>query len=174
MSEIIKFRVLSDEDDNFLRDYEIPGDMTLRQMHDFVCADLGYDDRELCSFFLSDDKWGKLYEFTSVDMGFSDDKAPSATPMTMDGVTVGRLVVAPGDRLLYIFDQIEDRALFFEAIDIRSAEEGFSYPRVQLANGEAPDQYDAATAHHSSSIFEEAMGDYNDFEGDDYLSDDYE
>ncbi|MCX4358369.1 MAG: hypothetical protein OSJ22_01855 [Rikenellaceae bacterium] len=172
MSEIIKFRVLSDEDDNFLRDYQIPGDMTLRQMHDFVCADLGYDNRELCSFFLSDDKWGKLYEFTSVDMGMAESDDPSATPMTMDGITVGRLVVAPGDRLLYIFDQLEDRALFFEAIDMHSPEEGLSYPRVQLANGQAPDQYDAAKSHGSNSIFEEAMGDYNDFEGDDYFSDD--
>ncbi|MDE6482259.1 MAG: hypothetical protein K2L01_00630 [Rikenellaceae bacterium] len=171
--DIIKFRVLSDEDDNFLRDYQIDSDMTLRQLHDFVCDDLGYDPGELCSFFLSDDKWSKLYEFTSVDMGFTDGDDSSA-PLTMDGITAGRLIVAPGDRLLYIFDQLEDRALFFEAIAIESPEEGVSYPRVQLSNGEAPDQYDAAKTGDNRSIFEEAMGDYNDFEGDDYLSDDYE
>ena len=172
MADIIRFRVLSDEDDNFLRDYQIPGDITLRRMHDFVCSDLGYDSSELSSFFLSDEKWSKLYEFTSVDMGITPEDDASSPPIPMESVTVGRLVTSPGDRLLYVFDHIEDRALFFEAVEITPPQKELSYPRLQLANGQAPDQYDATVGYESSSIFEEAMGDYGDFEGDEYFSDD--
>lgn len=169
----MKLRVLSDEDDNFLRDYEVNSDISLKRLHDFVCEDLGYDPHELSSFFTSDDKWEKHYEFTSIDMGFDDDDVEGAHgPMTMDNVMLMQIAKEQGDRLIYTFDQLGDRSLFFEVMDIYKAKGGFDYPRVQLANGDAPDQYDEEAGGHSNSIFDEAMGDYNYFEGDDYYSDD--
>ena len=40
MSVILKLRMLSDEDDCFLRDYEVPYELTLEELHDFICNDL--------------------------------------------------------------------------------------------------------------------------------------
>ena len=51
---IFKFRMLSDENDNFLREYEVPYDMTLLELHRFICRDLKYDPDNMVSFFLSD------------------------------------------------------------------------------------------------------------------------
>ena len=57
MSMIFTWRMLSDEDDNFVRDYEVPYDMNLLDFHKFICEDLGYEDSTVSSFFLSDQMW---------------------------------------------------------------------------------------------------------------------
>ena len=42
MSMIFQFRMLCDEDDYFLREYEVPYDMTLAAFRDFINKDLQY------------------------------------------------------------------------------------------------------------------------------------
>lgn len=51
MSVILKLRMLSDEDDCFLRDYEVPYESTLEELHDFICNDLQYEKIPESSFF---------------------------------------------------------------------------------------------------------------------------
>ena len=67
MSMVFKFRMLSDENDNFVRDLEVPYDMTLRGFHEFLVRILGY---EACmtSFFTADGQWERLQEYTLLDM----------------------------------------------------------------------------------------------------------
>ena len=65
MSMIFQFRMLCDEDDYFLREYEVPYDMTLAAFRDFINKDLQYRPEELTSFFTADDRWNKLQEFTA-------------------------------------------------------------------------------------------------------------
>ena len=43
MSMVFKFRMLSDENDHFVRDYEVPYDMTLLGFHEFITRSLGYE-----------------------------------------------------------------------------------------------------------------------------------
>lgn len=38
---ILKFRMLSDENDNFVRDFEVMPEMTLAGLHDFIIESLG-------------------------------------------------------------------------------------------------------------------------------------
>ena len=40
MSMVFRFRMLSDENDNFVRDYEAMYDMTLLDFHDFIIHSL--------------------------------------------------------------------------------------------------------------------------------------
>ena len=47
MSVILKLRMLSDEDDCFLRDYEVPYELTLEELHDFICNDLQYENTRM-------------------------------------------------------------------------------------------------------------------------------
>ena len=68
MSMIFQFRMLCDEDDYFLREYEVPYDMTLAAFRDFINKDLQYRPEELTSFFTADDRWNKLQEFTADGM----------------------------------------------------------------------------------------------------------
>ena len=53
MSMVFRFRMLSDENDNFVRDYEVPYDMTLLDFHNFILRSLEYEEC-MASFFTAD------------------------------------------------------------------------------------------------------------------------
>ena len=138
---VFRFRMLSDENDNFVRDYEVPYDMTLLDFHNFILRSLEYEEC-MASFFTADERWEKLREF---------------------------------DRLIYLFDMFGDRAYFLELTGAYEMPKDGSYPREIYAQADAPDQYDpskTATAGEGS-IFDEVMGEFNDFEGDDNYDDEY-
>lgn len=168
MSMIFKFRVLTDEDENFLRDYEVPYDITLKELHEFVCTDLDYDEFEVSSFFKSDKSWQKLQEYTSMDMGIEPNSEDPYSPIPMQEAILGQIIHEKHERLLFVFDQIEDRVLFFELMEAKKQEAGMEYPRVLMSHGTPPDQFDASKNIANQSIFDEAMGEFGDFDGADY------
>lgn len=170
MPMIYQFRALSDENDRFARDYQLMYDATLRDFHNFICADLGFDPESMASFFLSDRGWEKLREFTLFDMGgdFGDE-----APLTMDGVTLHEVIEDNGDRLIYTFDIFGDRSLYMEMTGVYKSEDGAAYPRTILSEGDAPDQFDADAATGADSIFDEAMDEFGGFEGDDSYQDEF-
>lgn len=174
MSMVFRFRVLSDEDENFIRDYELMYDNTLTDFHNLICKDIGYDPDEMTSFFLSDSSWHKIQEFTLFDVGMSESEMQDEfAPIAMDGVLLGQIIRHKHERMLYVFDVMEDRAFFVELMEAKEAEEGRTYPDVVFANGQAPDQYDADLSMGNKSIFEEALGDFEDYAGDDSYDDEY-
>ena len=52
---IFRFRMLSDENDNFVRDFEVEATDTLLDLHDFIIKMLHYDQC-MASFFTADDR----------------------------------------------------------------------------------------------------------------------
>lgn len=166
MSMIFQFRVLSDEDDRFLRDYQVIYKATLLDFHDFICDDLGFDKQAMSSFYLSDGQWDKLREFTLIDVG---GETQDQGPLTMDGVTLREIIRDNGDRLIYTFDVFSDRSLYMEMIGTYKAEDGSVYPRVTLAEGDPPSQFGGGG---EDSIFDEAMDEFGGFEGDEAYDDD--
>ena len=171
MSMIFKFRMLSDENDGFVREYEVPYDMNLVDFNNFICTDLKYDSTVMASFFTSDASWNKLDEFTLADMGDEED----LTPRTMSSVALGQIIHNNKDRLIYVFDMLCNRAYYLELIEAKKQEENVLYPRVALSKAEPSDQFDAEQDDcHSGSIFDEVMAEFDDFGtyGDDDCSDD--
>lgn len=168
---VFKFRMLSDENDNFVREYEVMYDMTLLDLHHFICANLKYGADHVSSFFLSDEQWEKGAEFTPFDMG--DEGYDPLAPRAMDKVLLGQIVRKDRERLIYVFDQLHERALYLELVAAKKAEEGIKYPRVTLSEG-APPPPDASAgraAELGGSIFDEAMGEFSDFSGDEGYDD---
>lgn len=169
---IFQFRMLSDEDDNFYRDYAVPYDMTLLDLHRFLCADLRFDTGQMSSFFTSDKLWNRLHEFTLIDMGF-DTEPDAEGPRPMESVLLSQVIAHSQDRLIYGFDPLEERALYLELTHTLKAEPGKTYPVVVAANGPAPRQFEIGEGiGDSGSVFDEAMSDFDDFEGDDAYGDD--
>lgn len=172
MSMIFKFTVLSNEDDSFLREYEIPYDTDLLGLHDFICDDLEYDKENFCSFFGSNGNWDKLQEYTLADMQ-DDDEGVIALPMK--GTLLGQIIRNKLDRLIFMFDIFAGRSLFMELTEAKEAEDAVRYPRVVSSEGDPPSQLDAGSLMSEESPFEDAMEDFSDFESydDDSLSDDF-
>lgn len=168
MSMVFKFRMLSDENDRFVRDYEVMYDMSLADFEGFIREDLEYDPA-MTSFFTADDRWNKLREFTLEDMGDMGEEAP----VPMASVVLGQLMHRNRDRLIYQFDMFGDRAYYLELIGAGEAKSGVEYPRVTLSEEPAPDQYDPTMSESEGSAFDEMMGDFSDFEGDDSYDDEF-
>lgn len=168
---ILKFRMLSDENDNFVRDFEVMPDMTLAAFHDFIIKSVGYDDC-MASFFTADDYWNRQREFTLMDMG--DGMGGEDAPIPMSDITLAELVVADCHRLIYQFDMIADRAFYLELVNAAQPNNSLEYPRVAFENAPVPDQYDPdAVSSDEGSIFDEMMGEFGEFDGDDSYDDEY-
>ena len=167
MPTIYKLRMLSDENDNFVREYEIDGKCTLLDLHEFISGDLGYDRDGIVSFFASDPQWNKLVEFTLMDMGEDG-------PVPMQSVTLAQVLDLPQARLIYLFDMFNDRAFYLESAGAVEVDSEARYPKTVLSVAPAPDQYEPTqTAEGGNSIFDEALGEFGSFEGDEYYDDEY-
>lgn len=170
MAIIFKFRMLSDESDHFVREYEVPYDMTLAAFHDFIRETLEYEEA-MVSFYTADDRWEKLREFTLMDMGMGDDSENA--PLPMSDVTLNQILHHLHDRLIYQFDLLSNRAYYLELTAVEKAAPGAVYPREFFAHGSVPDQFDPEATVEDGSIFDEMMDEFNDFDGDDNYDDEY-
>lgn len=164
---IFKFRALNDENDNFLRDYEIPYDMTLLDFHNYICSDLRYDAQSGASFFLSDTLWTKGQEFTLFEMDEESDQGP----IPMEKVTLGQIIHKNKDRLIYVFDLFGDRALFMELISTLPQQQEVSYPVTSLSEEEPPHQFDPSLSE--GSMFDDIFEEFGDFEGEESYDDEF-
>ena len=143
---IFHFRMLCDEDDYFLREYEVPYDMTLSDFREFIDRDVHYRSDSVTSFFTAD------------------------SPRVMSDTLLSQILHNTRDRLIYCFDLCGDRAFYLELIGAKKTEAGVEYPRTVAAQSDAPDQ-DHPEDAESHSMFDEAMDEFSDFNGNDTYND---
>ncbi len=167
---ILRLRMLSDENDNFVRDFEVPHQMNLLELHNFIIKSIGYDDC-MASFYTADEQWNRLQEYALMDMG---EETFEGAPVAMEKVTLAELVVLEFNRLIYQFDMLMDRAFYLEVVSANQPNAELSYPRVSFENAQVPDQYDPdAVPADDGSIFDEMMDEFGNFDGDDDYDDAY-
>lgn len=107
---IYKFRLVSDEVDNFKREIDIDADATFLDLQNAICQSVGYDKQQMHSFFLCDSGWEKGREITLEDMG-SDS---SEDDYLMEDCVLSDFIEDEGQRLIFVFDYLTDRAFFME------------------------------------------------------------
>lgn len=134
---LLQFRMLSDEDDNFLRDYLLPPEMTLADLHAFISDDLKYEKENMTSFFTSDREWNRLSEYTYLDLGLGEDEGVEGTsvPGAMSDMTLADVIRQNHNRLIYQFDAVGDRAFYLELVDaggMKKATRNCCWPTVRL------------------------------------------
>lgn len=129
---IYKFVVISGEDDRFLRDFEFAPDNTLLEFHEIIQEELEYDNSQIASFFTTNSNWEKEEEFTLFDFG--------ADTTLMEEVTIEDVVIEKNQKLLYVFDQFNERAFFIEMVGNREPIEGREYPICTNSHGKPPPQ----------------------------------
>lgn len=167
---ILRLRMLSDENDNFVRDFEVSHKMTLLELHKFIIESIEYDDC-MASFYTADEQWNPMQEFSLMDLG---EESFEGAPVAMDKVTLAELVVSECNRLIYQFDMLADRAFYLEVVSVNQTNPELDYPRVLFENARVPDQYDPdAVPADDGSIFDEIMDEFGEFDGDDNYDDEY-
>lgn len=131
---IYTFKLVSAESDGFMREIRIDADSTFSDLRDAVNAAAGYEPEPMCSFFICDSNWEKETEITYQDMGFSDD------PLLMDRCQLADYIDGEGQRLLFVFDYLTDRAFFMKMSHI---ETGADLAKAECVRsvGDAPVQF---------------------------------
>jgi len=129
---VYKFVVLSDEDESFVREFEFLDSHTLLDFHNQIQDELEFDKSQMASLFMTTDTWEKEEEFTLFDMGTGSS--------TMDLAVLEDIIFRKNQKLLYVFDFFNDRALFVEYTGEVKEIEGREYPSCTNSKGVAPKQ----------------------------------
>lgn len=168
---IYRFRMVSDEADDFKREIEIDADSTFVKLRDAIDKSVGYEPAPMCSFFVCDDGWEKGQEITLEDMGLDT----SSDTYLMDDTVISDFIEDEGQRLIYVFDYMTDRSFFLELKESRPGE--YLDEAVCVASrGQAPEQHvdlDDFEEKIDAKAAREAATDLDaDFYGNDEYSDD--
>lgn len=172
LTMIFTFRIVSDEVDNFKREIKIDGTATFLDLKNAICDSVNYDKNQMSSFFLCDRNWEKEKEITAEDMGFDDDR----DIWLMDESVLSDFIDDPGQKLLYVFDYMTERAFFIEMTEIQTGR-SLKDPVCSLAIGHAPvefvdmNEFDAKIDAKNAAAVAAADLDA-DFYGDQEYSDD--
>ena len=132
---IFNFRIVSDEVDNFKREIKIDADATFLDLKNAICNSVGYDKNQMSSFFMCDRNWEKEKEITYEDMGSDSDQ----DVWLMEDTVLSDLIEDEGQKLLYVFDYMTDRAFFIEMKELIPGK-NLKDPVCTLSLGHAPAQ----------------------------------
>ena len=165
---VYKFRLLSDEVDNFRRDIEIDADATFHDLHKAILESVNFPDDQMTSFFICNDQWIKEVEITREDMGsMSEDEN-----YIMAETVIGDLVEDEKQKLMYVFDPLADRVFYMELSKIEFGKD-IDQAVCTKSVGDAPAQTLNFDELMNKAPIVEATEDFNeDFYGSDSYNED--
>ncbi len=137
--QVYRFRLLFEEQEDFLRDIEIKPGQTFKDFHDIILQSVDIASNELASFFICDPSWSKLREITLIDMGDKipdtdfdeDDRKPVSVPipvMIMDDVKIREVIEDPHQRMLFEYNFLNPTIFFIELMKIVEGDDKKVYP----------------------------------------------
>lgn len=133
---IYKFRIVSDEVDNFKLEIAIDSDDTFLRLRNAILEAVGYSKDQLDSFFICDDDWSKEKEITLEEMDTDSDQ----DVWLMEDTQLSELIEDEGQKLIYVFDYMTERCFFMEMKEIVTGKTLLD-PLCQRKEGKAPEQF---------------------------------
>ncbi len=131
-----KFRLISDEVDNYLREIKIDAEATFLDLHKVILKANAYKDDQMTSFFICDEYWEKQQEVTLEDMGAG---ASDIDTYVMSNTKLCDLLEEEKQKLIYVFDPLTDRCLFMELSEILTGKT-LKNAQVSRSEGNPPAQ----------------------------------
>jgi len=134
---IYLLKVISNENENFLREIEIDAEQTFYRLHEVIQNTCDYDSSQPAIFYQADEEWDK-----GLEIGQIEGDIDILTDLQNMPVQINKLkqyVKNINDKLIYNFDVFSDRFLFLELKNI-IMEKTKNAGVVTLSKGEAPNQ----------------------------------
>lgn len=139
---VYKFKVTFEEYDDIYRVIEIKSSQSFFDFHKCILDAIGFDSKQMASFFMSTDSWKKGQEITLEDMT-ADEEDPALRIPTMKKSYIQDYIDDPHQKMIYVYDYIEMWTLLIELTGIEMKEKpGTKYPLCTKSVGPAPKQYD--------------------------------
>lgn len=134
---IYTFSVTSDESKKFLREIEIDSEALFIDLNDAILDSVGYTKDQLTSFWVCDEYWEMQEEVVmSADMHMRADE----DTYTMADTRLNEFVKEKGDRILFVYDTLNERSFFMELIGMKKG--ALSTPKCSKSVADAPKQMD--------------------------------
>lgn len=132
---IFRFIMLSDEVDDFRREFRIDADASFLDLHNVIAQSTNYDPKEMASFFMCEDDWSKNEEITLVEM----DTSSEVDSHIMEDTKLSDFLEDEKQKLMYVFDYMSERAFFMELREIIYGED-IDQAQISKSVGKAPEQ----------------------------------
>jgi len=132
---VFKLKVISDKVENFALHIDADAKNTFFELHEAIQDDCKYDPSELATFFLADEEWDKGLEIPM----FKNNSPKQNSVPTMKNSTLGDYLKEKEDKLIYVFDVINQKSLYIELNEI-VMEKKLNTPIVTYNRGLAPVQ----------------------------------
>ena len=146
-----KFRMIVEDQDDFVRDYEIRSNQTYLDLYNIIRKTVTLQGNELASFFICDSKWRKKKEITLLDM--LDETIADTIPdededdefrkpikklptFTMENAKIKDFIEDPAQRILLEYDFLNPSVFFIELFKIFDAKSDVEYPHCVKSVGE--------------------------------------
>jgi hypothetical protein len=137
---VYKFRVTFEEHDEVSRDIEIKATQTFEDFHFAILRSVGFDNKEMASFYMSDDNWKKGKEIALADLSDGEKKVAM-----MKDSRLRDFIADPHQKIYYVYDFMAMWTFHVELVKIIVSEEaGADYPRCVKISGDAPKQFGIA------------------------------
>lgn len=133
---VYKFRIISDEVDDFLREIKIDSEASFYDLHEAILKCCKYKDDQMTSFFICDDDWEKETEITLEDMGSGSSEEDT---YVMKDTRLSELLEEEKQKMIYVFDPLAERVFFIELAEIITGKE-LAHATFSRKEGEAPKQ----------------------------------
>lgn len=162
---IFRFTLISDEVEDFIREFKIDADATFYDLHQIILKSCQYQNDQITSFFLCNEDWEKEQEVVLEDMGTSSSDEDL---YVMRNTLLSELLEEEKQRMIYVFDPLDGRVFFMELTEIIFGEQ-LEEPVCSRQHGEAPLQYPDPELESTQPVTE-AKGKMDmdeDFYGDD-------
>lgn len=164
---VYRFRLISDETDLFCREIVIDSEALFIDLHQAILDCVDYDKNLLTSFFICNENWEKETEITLIEM----DTDPEIDSWVMDSTHLDELLDEEGQRMVYIFDNLAERAFFIELVEIQPNKH-LCAAQCTFKKGKAPkqsydfDEIDKKIALQSKKVSIDDDDEDNEFYGD--------
>lgn len=149
---IYRFKFTFEEQDEFVREFDVRSDQTFEEFHNAIVEHLGLDPGTLSSFFITDYRFRKKREISLIDMSPEerpedfDEEQEVEKMLVMKDAVLSDYIDDPHQKLLYVYDYLNYWTFYLELFKILSVSEKETYPRVAKAIGEIPREL-TAKAH---------------------------
>jgi len=130
---VFKFKIISDKVENFALHVDADAKNTFFELHEAIQDECKYDPSEIVTFFLADEEWDKGLEITM----FPNKSPKQNSAVTMKNAILGDYLKQKEDKLIYIFDVINQKSLYIELNEI-VMENKLNSPVVTFNKGLAP------------------------------------
>lgn len=168
---IYKFRLLTAENDEFVRDIEIKANQTFKDFHDMISKCVKMNGNELASFHICDQSWTKSKEITLMDMRMENEleEGSSETPASveeiflMENSRISDFIEEPHQRMVYEYDFLDMTTLFIELAGVwKIQDENTIYPQCIHKEGDLETQpVPRVIEEEDSDMTEELLADFD-------------